>query len=274
MKSKKLGIITLFLLSPLVMANAPAPQVSSSPYNDFTMAFVSKVVNPEGSEGVFEFHYNVTNTGTGYLKDMQAQKDGRNESYITIDDEYFGDIVLGPNQTKEIKLYSTIDFETAEGISFTGLGFSEFLDNPFKDNDFKVEIDQQYTTSTYYVIKANFNFDVDESGYRFGAIIDATYKGEDISIFNRDLYSDGRIEFGYYSETPLDLEQFTINNIKIVKTEYHSPYSFLSDAFKVLEIVAIVTISVIMGSGFLFLCIFFPIREVRKRKKLKEQKNS
>lgn len=273
MKSKKLGIITLFLLSPLVMANAPAPQVSNSPYDDFTMTFISKTSNPDGSEGVFEFHYNVTNTGAGYLKEIRAEKDSRNEAYLTIEDEHFGDIVLGPNQTKEVKIYTTIDFETTEGISFTGSGFSEFLENPFKDNDFTIEIDQQYTTSTYYVIKANFNFDVDESGYRFGAIIDATYKGEDISIFNRDLYSDGKIEFGYYSETPLDLEQFTINNIKIVKTEYHSPYSFIGDAFGVMRIIAIVFVAVFMGGGFLFLCIFFPIREVKKRKRMKEQKN-
>ena len=274
MKTKKLGITTLFLLAPFVMANSPAPQVQDSPYDDFTATFVSKTPNANDVEGMYEFTYNITNTGTGYINNIRAENDGRSEAYVSLNDKHFDDIVIAPNKTREITFYSRVDFENSEGVSFSAFGFTEFLENPFKDNDFTVRLEDSYTNSSYYAIDAKFNFDVDESGYRFGAIINATYKGEDFSIFSRYLYSKDEINFSYFDESgsePFDIEQFTINNILIIKTEYHSA---IGDFFRVMEIIAIVFIAVVMGSGLLFICIFFPIREVRKRKRLKAQKNA
>ncbi len=272
MKTKKLGIIPLLLLAPIVTANSPAPQVQSTPYNDFTATFVSKIPNVDGTEGLFEYCYSINNTGTGYLSYVRAEKDGKSEAYIHLNNDTYGDIVLGPNKTMEITFYSRTDYEASGGLTFSGNGFTEFLENPFKDNNFVVEEREHYENSYYFYIKVGFNFDVNESGYRFGAIIDATYKGEEVSILDEYISTKDQLYFSYYSDTPFELDQFTINDIKIIKTEYHSPYGFLGNFFQVLEVVTIVFIAVVMGSGLLFICIFFPIREARRRKRLKEQK--
>ena len=272
MKAKKFCIATLFLLVPFVMANSPAPQVEDAPYNDFTATFVSKTPNANDVEGLYEFRYSVTNTGAGYLSYVRAEKDGRSEAYIHLQSDKYYDIVLAPNKTMEMTFYSMVDFENSDGITFSGSGFTEFLENPFKNTDFVVELESSSENYHWYVVKADFDFTVNESGYRFGAIINATYKGEEVSIFNRHLNDNDEIYFSYEDEDALDLDQFVINNILIIKTEYHSPYTFLADAFQVMQIVAIVCIGVFMGGGLLFICIFFPIREARKRKRLKEQK--
>ena len=279
MKSKKLGIITLFLLAPLVTANSPAPAVSANEYNDFSISFVKKAPVSNGDGSLFEYFYDVTNTGSGYLENITFMKDNRGEGYAYISDDFFGSTLLAPEKTTQFSFYASSDFDgNSEEVTTKGTGYSEFLENPFKNNEFTIKLTDTYEDNhgipyTFvYNIGADFNFDINESDYRFGAIVNVTYNSEEKVIFTRNLYSENQIEFYINSNTPLDLDNFAIDSILIIKTEYHSPYQFLNDALKVMEVVAIVFVAITMGGGFLFICIFFPIREVKKRKKLKEQK--
>ena len=262
MRKNKKYVLPLLVFMPLLMANAPAPEVHPAKYEDVTVTFVSKEEKDTEYGTHYLYSFNVTNTGDGYLSRVHASYEN---SYFYLDEynNMFGDIVIAPGQTRTLVDESVSDKDiSGSPSSFEAYANQEFIDDAFADNEISIREDHSGDYYRYYV---SFNTDVNlkDRKYEFGVISEITYKGETI-ITHHELGSTSEyFLYGGYEE--LDLSDLTIKNIKMTRSDaYQSP---IGTIFEVVGIVLLVCLGIIL-SGAIFVIVFFSVRKARRKKQL------
>ncbi len=259
MRNIKKYLLPLLVFVPLLMANAPAPEVHPGKYEGVTVSFVSK----EEKDTEYGMHYlysfNVTNTGNGYLSRVHASYE--NSSFFL--DEYnqmFGDIVIAPGQTRLIVDDLTTDKDISGSPNyFEAYAYQEFIDNAFTDNEISIREDRSGDYYRYYV-SFNTGVNLKDRKSEFGVISEITYKGETVVTHHELSSSNEFYLYGGYEE--LDLNDLTIKNIKMTRSDaYQSP---IGTVLEVVGIVSLVCLGIIL-SGVIFVIIFFSVRKAKKR---------
>ena len=267
MKRKASLILPLLMLSPLLMANSPAPMVRSEEYNDFTCSYLAREeVDDLSSEGRFLYNFEVSNTGTGYIEYIYVQSDIINGNLYGYD-PIFDDLVVLPGQTSVLSLRTNKDINM-EGFNGTyhGRAYQQTIGDAF--DNYSVEIEERisdyssYNTYSYYV-SFNTNVNIANNKYEYGLVVELTYKGKNYAM-HRDLGSSKEF-YLCSSDEQLDLNQLAINKLTMTKGEKYR--SGLGTFLVVLFIILIVG-ACLLGSGVVFVIVFFSVKAARKRRRM------
>ena len=252
------------MLTPLLMANAPAPNVRVTEYHDFTQSFVlkSEAIDPDDFHK-FDYTFTVTNTGQGYI--LHSYIDGPDFQLYDFDEDgvdCFGRRLIAPNQevTKVYYGSANVDFNEVQ-YTMECRAYQEFIDNPFLSQNVEVREDQIDDRFIYTVI-FDSNFKVQSSDYEYGIITEVTYKGETFYVHN-EVNKDNEFEFAY-TKDKLELDKLSIKPIKMTrgpKYKSHAGQVIMGIIIAILVIAGITVLGI--GAG-IFLIIFFSIRKSRR----------
>lgn len=251
------------MVVPLLMGNSPAPMVRPHEYDNFSCSFVSKTKETDQEDKeVYVYTFEVVNSGDAYIDNITVKYPSLDfASYMHGEDSLFGETIIAPGKTDNLYLrsYKEYDFSTSEG-TFTCNAYQDFVKDAIKIENSVIRADD---SNTYYVkidpqVKLNF------SDYEYGVITEISYKGETY-ISHHQLSSNNEF-FLTRNDTPLDVDQITFVNMIMTKDKAYK--SALGTVLLVVGIIIGVGMIALVG-GVIFLIVFFSVRAVRKKKKLK-----
>ena len=271
MKKYKKFLISLLMLSPLLMANAPVPQVNVDKYDAFTCTFKSKTEEIDSdSNPYYSYKYDINNTGTGYLKSVHISYTNKKTSaYLYKLNDLFGDELIAPGKADVISFGTTFEDDySLEPFTYSGNAYQCFVTDAFTSERKEIRVESHYGSYNYYV-SFDSNVRVSNSDYDYGIIISITYKGTTY-VTHHELKGNNEF-FLCNSSEELDLSQLTINEMIMTYSDaYKSPIGVV---FTVLVVILAIGGAFLAG-GVIFVCIFFPIKAYKKKKRLAEQQSS
>ena len=191
MKKKK--ILSLLILSPLLMANSPAPFAYPDEYKDFTYTFVDCT---NISDDIYLVEYILTNKGDGFIKLDYSTLEYKDDIYQFID---LPCDLLAPSSSINLSFYSEEQFDNTSEISLNCLAFEE-VDRSLMNITF-IDTSSIYKTSySYYddnnnkdetfTYKFYVNYDKEEDPDYFHSLIyRVTYLDNEYYFYSYSLYS-------------------------------------------------------------------------------------
>lgn len=273
MKKYKKFLISLLMLSPLLMANAPVPQVNVDKYDAFTCTFKSKTEEVDSdSNPYYSYKYDINNTGTGYLKSVSiSYPNKKGSAYLYKSHGLFGDELIAPGKADVLSFGTTLEYDySTEPFTYSGNAYQRFVADAFTSERKEIRVESYYGSYNYYVsFDSNVNVTRNNRDYDYGIIISITYKGTTY-VTHHELKSNNEF-FLCNSSEELDLSQLTINEMIMTYSDAYK--SAIGVVFTVIVVILAIG-GVFLAGGVIFVCIFFPIRAYKKKKRLAEQQSS
>ena len=272
MKNHKIALLSLLMLSPLLMANSPAPHVEPGDYKAFECKYVSttKVDNVDSAgKTYYSYNFNIRNLGEGYIESVRVSCESFT-GYLYNFSNDFSSNVIAPGKEAIYYYRTTQRYEhiANDTHKYTCKAYQEFVNDAFTTDKKEITVDTYKSDSeTYYYYYLSFDSDIDtkNNDYRYGIIADVTYKGE--NYFTHVEYGEGNKVCLYSGLTePLEIDELTVNNIKMTRSKRSG--SAAGNIF--LAIIIILAIfGVLLLSGIIFVVIFFTVLGIKKARRAK-----
>ena len=261
----------LFLVLPMLMANAPAPYLEGT-YRDLEASIVlTKSVNNN-----YFYDVTVTNKGSqiGMVPYGYRNSHGNDEVYALIrqgstefsssDFERTGSYiitqVLNPNETATYKIISTTLFNDGkldEIESYTYDLPAKNVVKSFSDVTFNAELNK-YTLSLEY-----------DSGTSYGFVANATYDNKAMSFFIKN--EDNKVK-SFEAKEDFDISKLIINSIDAYKfSSFHdgqtSPWQVLGAFAKGFGVFVLVCLGICAIGGVTAAIVIPNVRRNRRKRK-------
>lgn len=266
MKTRKKLLIPLLMLSPLLMANAPVPHVEPDEYKALTCSFKERTQEIDSESHIYySYKFDVSNTGNGYIEHLHiSYPDMSFYSYANSEECPFGKEVIAPGTSRVLSIGTTIEDDfSSQTFTYTASAYQRFVDNAFSSDRKDIRVENESGYYKYYVdFDSKVNVRANED-YEFGIIITITYKG--VTYVTHHELNDNNTLYLCNSEEELDLSQLTIDEMIMTKGDaYKSPIAIVVTVILVILAVG----GAFLVGGLIFICIFFPIKAYRKKKRL------
>ena len=270
---KRVSPSLLFLVIPMLMANAPVPYLEET-YTDLKASIVLiKAINSD-----YFYDVTVTNTGNqiGMVPYGYRNSHDNNEIYAKITqgnttiysedferfDSYIVGQVLNPGETATYKIVSTALFNDDELDSIESYTYDLPVTNivkSFSEVTFNAELDK-YTLSLEY-----------DSGASYGFVANATYDNKAISFFIRN--EDKNIK-SFEVREGFDLSKLKINSVDAYKfSSFHngetSPWEVLGAFLKGFGVFILICLGICAIGGITTAIVFTCVRRNRRKRKEK-----
>lgn len=254
----------LFLpILPLLMANAPAPQVFQKEYKDYQLTFVSE---ERIETNTYAYYYNLKNTGTGYISYIYIHKDTDNEYFSAyrenkINGFIFEDTLYEPGFDQTITFVSNKKASDINKVKVNCQGYNMFDKDVAINGTKKIALLRSSGEYEYreYTYRIDLDLETNGSDYNYGAVLKLLYEGSTYYV-----KVDERNDFYFTAYEELDLEKLTLQDVTVIKSK---PY--YSDVFNAIGIVVFVIIFgfFLLLSFGIFAAIFFPAMARRRRRR-------
>ena len=199
------------------MANAPAPFVYPSEYNDFevhSITYDPKILDSSNTY-IYPFTLEVENTGSGYLMydlnlRVPAKSENKYPKFYT--DSEFRNLIVRPGETAYIKGIADEEYDLSD-VTATGEGFVEYsiVENYNFTFVNKHNHDDHYTP--YYLYEYSVEGIEKSSGYYHSLIIDYEIGGEQYTMYSSTYNYADLISF-----TEVDQSEIHVTGVKLLKT--------------------------------------------------------
>lgn len=253
--------VPLLLLTPLLVANSPAPSPTEKDYDNIavTTTFLSQdeynnyhyrlKVENIGEEYAGMFHY-------GGFRFANTTVYPLDESDFLFDNE-----MISPHKSKVLEVYSTsqLDLDN-DKFKWVTWAFDNpdadvtFSDNPtiklLDDKRYEMEVDIKNMGDYYYAVVAEVDYD----GVNY-----AFYFSSDSKIFR--------------TNQDLDLSRITITKLSAYRSSYNR-YHFLGVNWElVLQVIFWVLLGTIVFHGIVAMAVFIPL-SIRKKRRQNNTKSN
>ena len=262
MKKNYLKLLPLFLTFPMLMANAPAPDIRPEGYKDFSISYANK--KEYDGEEFYYYSFNFVNKGSGYIETINIanNKDYSDANYLSLyirnffSDSLFLDTLLPPNFEGEVKGGSKRSVDDIGKIKATVYAYDNFANEVTVNGTKQVKYKSMYDGNYVYTIDLSFD-GRDRERYDYGAVVKLAYEEKEYYVS----VSSFR-EFSFETTESLDLSKLVINEIIPTRSETYG--------YGTGRVIAIIVIVVLVGFALLvsmgiFSAIFFPIMRRRRR---------
>ncbi len=261
MKNKAKFIPFLLVVPLLFMANSPAPGPHLDySYTDFE---VSNLTFGEPDEyDRYYFSLDIENKGNEYIW----------LDYFSFEDFYAGGLAdkYKSSQTciapQSSGTYSSLEqvlgkFTLEETLEFSCTAFGVDGRAEYSKVEFVSKENNDKADFTYYNFKI-IDFKT-PSKEKYTGLFNVSIKGEKMAFHATPAGKDNSFSIVLY-DSSLQAEDFVFDTIDL--TEYHTHGIGLDGLFAIIGIFVLIGIGISMFGGFVFMCIFFSIRGVKKRK--------
>lgn len=270
---KKVGLLSLILITPLFMANSPMPYRGPEEYQDYELNnLVIESMEPHSTTRLCSI--DITNTGTGYI-DLSEARFNTGSSGFENDVRYSQeDLLIGPNQTINVKFTAYFDV-TSENIRASLYGYS---------TEFEVKNAATFSNISALTkeVESNELWDgipYNHYSYHFSCTYEKNTKEFGIHYAPILHYSDGEHDYYFHKEqlstsytirTVLDLDETKLQLVDYTFIEGYEYYRIrgvnevdVSIFMWVLLALFVFSVPVVIMIGGLVVLIIF----IRKRKK-------
>lgn len=272
---RKTGLLPLFLIAPLFMANSPAPWREPDLYEDFTASNLV-TISHDTETGRRVYSVSITNNGDGYISYSHASIRGKGDTYIKTLTSYQEDLVIAPNKTADIKfaigyevtlndiypvMYGYLSTFEVKGAA----AFSEVsaITKGEEDINSGEDMPSKYFT---YSFTCKYKNNTNEFG-RYYAPIFHFSDGDNDYYFHQDLLSDE-----YKIMTTLDLDE---NKLELVDYTFIQGYDYyrqrgvttvaVSTFMWVMLALFVFSVPVVLVIGGLVILIIFIVKRKKNR---------
>ena len=215
MHMRKVRLLPLILLTPIFLANSPAPYRGPSEYKDFNVANFSSAVY-DAEKGINKYEFDLNNDGDGYIDLYYLEV---TNSYIRPFDSPES-AVVAPNKSTKITFYST-ETITEENLVSRCLGYlSEELQEDVASFSQPTEftktvlVNSSSGESYYrYYLECDYEQHIDELGNHYSPIICFNDGTNDYYFHFSYLFKEAE----FYTHFDMDVENITIKSYTFVK---------------------------------------------------------
>lgn len=212
MKKNGFKLLPLILMSPLLMANSPAPMPSSGTYENINVTFV--LDKSEGSKKFYDVK--VENTGDNFALINYNLRGYISSDYIYTDlvPLLFKSEVVAPSKSVHYSFETESDFDyTDENIEWTTEQYFE------KDDDVTFN---NITFSEYKDKYYKMSFKTHNLGdYYYSLILELEYDGNTYYIDSHLSRSDTKSAY-FETYESLDLSKLKATNVYAFRSNYHT----------------------------------------------------
>lgn len=262
MKNNRKFLLPLLFLTPLLLGNSPAPIVYPDEYEDFSCSFYSKEPTTDiYGDNVYKYTFKVDNIGAGYIEHIYVSN-AENTFWGTGegDRSIFGYSLVCPDESGYLSFTSNKDYDAASAeFSYQCFAYQKFVTGvTFHPTSVRHEVinGQHY----YYAI---FETNVDIEGDRkheYGAIATITY--QDVKYVSHFDVNKNSEFFICASDEELELSKLNVDQLLMTKDVAHGYGGY----FAFILYLALFGGLIVLGSGVIFVIIFFSIKAARRRK--------
>ena len=208
MKQNKIALLSLLAVSPLFLANSPAPYATVEDYTDISVVCNSVT---EVSNG-YAYDLSVTNTGDYYALLNQGMIINDRYFYGDVEEELFFEEAIAPKQSKTFKYVSTEKYEDLENAKWAMRAFT-YLDSGITFSDLSIE----YQGNKMYAINGKGKGDGD---YYYCCIMELTY--EDTTYYVSSKLNFNK-KLAYFTTTQeIDASKITLKQITAYRSVYNT----------------------------------------------------
>ncbi len=267
---KKKALLPILALTPLLLANSPAPFRGPVEYEDYEVSSFSSSLDG----GTYKNSFVLKNTGEGYLSLswLDIQQD-RTDLYSPAHPE---DELLAKNGAKEITFTSSRALSQS-ALTFSVYGYKEFIvdDAATFTNYSAVEketLQEDGKTHFRYSFTVEFSKNTEDFGNFYAPIFEVTSGGKTY-YFHEDMLLT---EYAIETATDLDVNDMSISCHKFIEAyEYYRNHGRETDygAFAEAAIMMLLIFCIIafVVPGGIFLIIFFSVRHARRKRREKQR---
>ena len=257
----------LFLpILPLLMANAPAPQVFEKEYKDYSLTFASE---ERIETNKYAYHYNLKNTGTGYISYLYLYKESNNEYFSAVLDNTINGIIFNnslyePGFDQAVTFVSNKKVSDINKIKIKCEGYNMFDNDVTITGTKKIALLRSSGEYEYreYEYRIDMSFESTNSEYNYGAVLKLLYEEKTYYV-----KVDERNSFYLTAFEELDLAKLTLQDVTVIKSKGY--YSDTTNFFTLVAAIFVVGFFMLISFG-IFAAIFFPAmaRRIRRRRAL------
>ena len=169
---KNYRLLPFLLLTPLLLANSPAPDADTDSYSNFSVQISFKGIDTESNFRLYEL--NITNTGDYYADfDHFYINEIEIKNYNIIDGITFRYEALPPHTSKTITVQVHSHLENIANPVMTGWAYT-YVDKEVTVSDIELK---QYSSGVNIDYKLN-----NKGDYYYGAVVDFSYESTDYSV--------------------------------------------------------------------------------------------
>ena len=186
---KKKALFLTLLISPLFLANSPAPYSRPDAYEDFALKSVTYEASVE-NPGTYIFSLEVENTGDGYLEMYSydlIEPTGDFEGSYEVFYEY-DYLFVRPHDTSIIKGLSTKQYAVTN-LKMNGNGFVDLVetaDYSFSFYEFSGQDEASSEGMNLFYYRFNLKYNLPDKEYNYSMMIDYTINGKKYSKYFYD----------------------------------------------------------------------------------------
>lgn len=254
MKKRKWPFLSLLLIAPFLLGNAPAPYPHPTNYSDYTNTpFVEKALE----ENKFSYTTSVTNTGYHYISCDSIVLLGSNSGTIQNYD-YNYDIIL-PGATYEIVFVTNRPYVVSD-FSLAVQAFSP-LGETYRVGNISNLTREHREETNQYLYRYDVEIDVDTPNF-YGIITEYKYGGETFASHNGHNLDDGL----FWSETLMEVEDIEIVNVYLTKgRSRNNGYGGMMIALVLLAIFIFITaLALIIGVPLVLTLLLIKLRQKKQ----------
>ena len=251
MKKYAFRYLPLLMMSPLLMANSPAPLPAKTLYSDIEVVCEYKGVIDTGHS---VYDVTVKNTGDGFAlvnNSLYSENNGEHLS-MKLSSSLFKNEIVGPGGCKQFTFATkkTGDFTNPTNVWQTetyaqkdeSASFTNFEVSKISERDYRIDFNSKKLGDYYYSV-----------------VVEYEYDGQ--TYYTDNSFSKNGKSLSFYTQTDLDLDKLEVKNI----TAYRSNYKTYKGGIAALGF--IIFISILLGLLIIPPAIIVPIMILTTRGK-------
>ena len=256
-------------LLPMLMANAPAPEVRAQSYNDFEARIVKEEVSAD-DPSLYDYTFFFKNTGVGYISNFYIEEETDSSSFGDFFggygfDSIFPDAVIVPNGELESVRTSHVKIKDTSTFFSECHAYFDFADDVIVEGDLSVK--KSDSGKNGYQVNVTLSGG-NEGKYDFGLILKLIYD-------NNEHYVAVDKFRNFTFDTADDFEINKLTKVEAVKVTRSTTYGYgsnnnIGSAFMTILfmpfVVIFCTLFLILGVT-VFCVVFFSILARRKKEK-------